>query len=177
MKVIYKAAVLALATALLPNGVAAAKLYKCVSESGATSYKQTPCSDARQQKVLEHKSRADPRNDTEARGKDADETKLPENQQDHDTYMAEIRKRLDTYGDEALKRMKSSPEEAIAGGYAVAGMTKSEVRTAMGEPSSVMGPDYSTGAVSETWTYEVPGKTEFVFFRSGKVTSMSAHLQ
>ena len=91
--------------------------------------------------------------------------------------MAEIRKRMDTYGDEALKRMKSSPEEAIAGGYAVAGMTTSEVRTAMGKPGSVMGPDYSTGAVSETWTYEVPGKTEFVFFRNGKVTSMSAHLQ
>ena len=84
---------------------------------------------------------------------------------------------MDAYGDEALKRMKSSPEEAIAGGYAVAGMTKSQVRTAMGEPSSVMGPDYSTGAASETWTYDVPGKTEFVFFTSGKVTSMSANLQ
>jgi len=177
MKVIYKAAALALAASFLPNGVGAAKLYKCVSESGETTYKQIPCTNAKQQKVLEHKTRADRKHDAEARGKDAHEAKLPENQKDRDTYMAEIRKRLDAHGDEAQKRLKSSPEQAIEGGYAVAGMSKSEVRTAMGEPSSVMGPDYSTGAASETWTYEVAGKTEFVFFSSGKVTSMSAHLQ
>ena len=176
MKVIYKAAVSALATALLPNGVGAAKLYKCVSESGETTYKQTPCINAKQQKVLEHKTQADRRHEAKARGKDAHEAKLPENQEDRETYMAGIKKRLDAYGDEAQKRLKSSTEQAIEGGFAVAGMTKSEVRTAMGEPSSVMGPDYSTGAVSETWIYETPTKTEFVFFRSGQVTNTSAHL-
>ncbi len=157
---------MALATALLPNGVAAAKLYKCVSESGATTYKQTPCADAKQQKVLEHNTGAGV----------SPEAKAPENQQGQEAYMAGIRKRLDVYGAEALRRMKSTPEEAIEGGYAVAGMTKSQVRTAMGEPTSMMDPDYSMGPVSETWIYETPSMTEFVFFRGGKVTSMSGNL-
>jgi hypothetical protein len=176
MKVVHKAAVLALATALLPNGVAAAKLYKCVSESGATTYKQTPCADAKQQKVLEHNTGAGGSPEADSRGKDSPEVKAPENQQGQEAYMAGIRKRLDVYGAEALRRMKSTPEEAIQGGYAVAGMTKSQVRTAMGEPTSMMDPDYSMGPVSETWIYESPSMTEFVFFRGGKVTSMSGNL-
>jgi hypothetical protein len=176
MKVIQKAAVVALAAALLPNGVDAAKLYKCVSESGATTYKQTPCADTKQQKVLKHNTQASRSPEGNTKGKDSPEAKAPENQQDQEAYKASIRKRLDVYGAEALRRMKSTPEEAIEGGYAVAGMTKSQVRTAMGEPTSMMDPDYSMGPVSETWIYETPSMTEFVFFRGGKVTSMSGNL-
>lgn len=168
MKVIYEAAVVALAMAVFSNGVGAAKLYKCISESGDTTYKQSPCANAEQEKVLEHKK--------EKRNREAPNAKAPESQEVDKNYMADIKKRLSVYGDRAMERMKSSPEEAIKGGYAVAGMTKSQVRTAMGEPTSVSGPDYSMGAASETWTYEQPGLTEFVFFESGKVTSMSGNL-
>lgn len=168
MKVMYKAAVLTLATAFLPNGVGAAKLYKCVNENGETTYKQTPCANDSQQKVLENK--------TENRNRETHDAKLPENKRADGENMAALKKRLSEYGDRAMERMKSSPEEAIKGGYAVAGMTKSQVRTAMGGPTSVFGPDYSAGAASEMWTYERPGLTESVFFTSGKVTSMSGNL-
>jgi len=168
MRIICKAAVVALTTAFLANGVAGAKLYKCVTENGATTYKQTPCVNAEQEKVLEHK--------TGNRKRETRDAKLPENREVDEKYMTDIKERLSVYGDRALKRQKSSPEEAVKGGYAVAGMTKSQVKTAMGEPTSVSGPDYSTGTASETWIYEQPGITEFVFFRNGKVTSMSGNL-
>jgi hypothetical protein len=168
LKAIYQATVLALATALLASGVSAAKLYKCVNENGKTTYKQTQCVNARQDKVLEYKS---------ANGKrQAHNTKPPDNQENGGKYKTTLSKRLDAYGEKALERQKSSTEQAIKGGFAVAGMSKSEVQTAMGKPTSATGPDYSSGSASETWIYELPGKTEFVFFARGRVTSMSANL-
>ena len=139
--------------------------YKCINESGETTHKKTACVNARQEEILEHK--------TQNQKNDA---KVPGNGKDDEKYMADIRKRLDAYGERALERQKSSAEEAIKGGYAVAGMSKSQVRKAMGEPTSVMGPDYSMGTSSETWIYEQPDITQFVFFTGGKVTSMSGHL-
>ena len=107
MKIFHKAAAMALATALLSNGVAAAKLYKCINESGETTYRQTACVNAEQEEILQHKSK-------NQKG-DAHNGELPENRKDDAKYMADIRKRLDAYGERALQRQKSSPEEAIKG--------------------------------------------------------------
>ena len=172
MNVILKVAALAVIAVVYSGGTSAAKLYKCVNASGETTYKQTPCADRKQEKVLVHKTPEERRQEAwEARQRQIDQ----ENMERLEKSREDARLRAEQHRAQLQDNRQKRIEAAIDGGYTVVGMSKEEVRMALGEPTSISIPTASMGRATELWVYRTRTKTDYVHFERGQVVSKSGH--
>ncbi len=175
VRTIWNIAILAVVAVAVSSGVEAAKLYKCVNAGGETTYKQSPCVDDKQQKVLEHKSAAERRKETDdKRRREMQEQQMARRKKNNE----EARARAEQHRARLQDSRRNRIEAAIAGGYTVTGMSKEEVRLALGSPTSISLPRGSSmGRVTELWVYKARKKTDYVHFEDGRVVSKSGHEQ
>ena len=174
MNDIRKVAVLTITMALAPSGASAAKLYKCVTATGETTYKQTRCASVRQEKVLEHETLAERRQ----RASEVNRRKMQMEKEEHTARLnEEAEARSEQYHAQLQESRQKRVAAAIDGEYTVTGMSKKEVRMALGDPTSVSIPNSSMGRATELWVYRTRHKTDYVNFENGRVVSKSGHSQ
>lgn len=173
MQIILRVAVLTLLAIAVPSAANAAKLYKCVSATGQITYKQSRCVDDKQEKVLDHKSDAERRQEAQEK-----EHRRMEEEQAARLKMGneEAKARAEKHAAGMQQSRQQRVEAAIDGGFTVTGMSKDEVRMALGDPTSISVPTGSSmGVATELWVYRARDKTDYVHFMSGRVVSKSGH--
>jgi hypothetical protein len=156
--------VLLLSAMLLSAPAGARPVYKC-QERGVTTYTDQPCpGDAAPADLPPLVVTAPPGRDT------LDAARR------HDQRQAAERAERDRADGEWLKRHRDRRDrearvrKAIVEHRVIRGMTRDEVRQALGEPERIDSGD-SYGTDKETWTYVLDGERRTVNFKDGEVTT------